>query len=160
MIAEQIEEETKNDVFWHAQFCVRACVRESIIDRALIDVAADGVCQLAGLRVTNLTFILHATCLLYAQAQNCTSYALPCLESVILNAAGNRCAGLCFCAAYISTLLTAPQDGGAQSTVQFPYLEICGAWKWGKTKAKGCEACTFLWHETSVNNTSPKYIGH
>jgi hypothetical protein len=62
-MSEQMEEETKNDVFWHAQFCVRACVhaclRESRMNRALIDVAADGVCQSAGLRVTKLTFLSY-----------------------------------------------------------------------------------------------------
>jgi hypothetical protein len=50
LIAGQIQEETlKNDVFWHAQFCVcaRACVRDSRMNLALIDVAADGVCQQA-----------------------------------------------------------------------------------------------------------------
>jgi hypothetical protein len=47
-------------------------------------------------------------------------------------------------------------------TVQFLYLQSCGVRKWRKTKEKGEAGYAVppvLWHETSVKNTSPSYIG-
>jgi hypothetical protein len=47
--------------------------------------------------------------------------------------------------------------------VCFPYLEIFGVRKWGKTKENGgigYEASTCFMAQVVVKNTSPKYIGY
>jgi hypothetical protein len=83
--------------------------------------------------------ILHVTCLLYAQAQNCTTYALPCLESFIYKATEYRCAGLCFCADYTSTLLTQTQDEGPRGRVQSSSLILiyAGLGSGGRRRQRG-----------------------